>query len=314
MVLVAVIVVLSVREWMLLLGRRKPAVLCETEPVWLPDYAVSEGQAAPRGRRGGAGVCAREGAFGRGGDGASRPGAQRSASAGTTKTAAWRNGAESRLARRARRFTLRSRRSGSRASGGAVESGSDHRTWSALVYSAVRSIRSTWVTCWWRRRRGRNWSWRGCSSFRRRNRRSSRRPSRRPAPERLRLLRLALAGKTWCEIDEQEIQRGGVSYTIDTVRDYARRFPRGAALLPDWRGSRAAIAEVARGGGTGAAGGVRGHPPARAGGDAVSRAVSRAAAGGLSAGRFLLADSRAGEGRPADRPPGAGAGGRGDPQ
>jgi nicotinate-nucleotide adenylyltransferase len=46
-----------------------------------------------------------------------------------------------------------------------------------------------------------------------------------PAPARLRLLRLALAGKTWCEIDEQEIRRGGVSYTIDTARDYARRCP-----------------------------------------------------------------------------------------
>jgi carbon starvation protein len=44
MVVVAVIVALSVREWILLLGRRKPAVLCETEPVWLPDYAVSEGR------------------------------------------------------------------------------------------------------------------------------------------------------------------------------------------------------------------------------------------------------------------------------
>jgi carbon starvation protein len=43
MLLVAVIVVLSVREWILLLGRHKPAVLSETEPVWLPDYAVSEG-------------------------------------------------------------------------------------------------------------------------------------------------------------------------------------------------------------------------------------------------------------------------------
>ena len=73
-----------------------------------------------------------------------------------------------------------------------------------------------------------------------------------PAPERLRLLRLALAGKTWCEVDEQEIQRGGVSYTIDTVRDYARRFP-GAQLfyligadhvsqLPQWR----AAEELAR--------------------------------------------------------------------
>ena len=42
MVLVAAILVLSVREWFLLLARRKPAVLHETEPVWIPDYAVSE--------------------------------------------------------------------------------------------------------------------------------------------------------------------------------------------------------------------------------------------------------------------------------
>jgi nicotinate-nucleotide adenylyltransferase len=45
------------------------------------------------------------------------------------------------------------------------------------------------------------------------------------AKERLRLLRLALAGQPWCEIDDQEVLRGGVSYTIDTVRDYSRRFP-----------------------------------------------------------------------------------------
>jgi nicotinate-nucleotide adenylyltransferase len=45
------------------------------------------------------------------------------------------------------------------------------------------------------------------------------------ASQRVRLLRLALAGKAWVEIDEQEIERGGLSYTIDTVRDYARRFP-----------------------------------------------------------------------------------------
>jgi carbon starvation protein len=42
LVLVSAIVVLSVYEWALLLARRKPAVLCETEPVWLPDYAVAE--------------------------------------------------------------------------------------------------------------------------------------------------------------------------------------------------------------------------------------------------------------------------------
>ena len=47
-----------------------------------------------------------------------------------------------------------------------------------------------------------------------------------PAASRLQLLRLALAGKTNLEIDEQEIRRGGVSYTIETLRDYRKRFPR----------------------------------------------------------------------------------------
>lgn len=66
-----------------------------------------------------------------------------------------------------------------------------------------------------------------------------------PASERLRLLRLALAGQTWCEIDEQEIQRGGVSYTVESLRDYARRFPDAQRFyligadhlpqLPQWR-------------------------------------------------------------------------------
>ena len=42
LVLVTAIIVLSVREWILLLSRRKPAVLHETESVWLPDYALKE--------------------------------------------------------------------------------------------------------------------------------------------------------------------------------------------------------------------------------------------------------------------------------
>ncbi|MGO8698826.1 MAG: nicotinate (nicotinamide) nucleotide adenylyltransferase [Limisphaerales bacterium] len=65
------------------------------------------------------------------------------------------------------------------------------------------------------------------------------------AAERLKLLRLALAGDEGAEIDDQEIRRGGVSYTIDTLRAYAGRFP-GAELfyliggdqpahLPLWR-------------------------------------------------------------------------------
>ena len=66
-----------------------------------------------------------------------------------------------------------------------------------------------------------------------------------PAAQRLQLLRLALAGKSWCEIDDQELKRGGVSFTIDTVLEFAKRFP-GAELfylvgadhvaqLPKWR-------------------------------------------------------------------------------
>ena len=42
LVLVTAIILLSVREWILLLSRRKPAVLHETAPVWLPDYALKE--------------------------------------------------------------------------------------------------------------------------------------------------------------------------------------------------------------------------------------------------------------------------------
>ena len=46
-----------------------------------------------------------------------------------------------------------------------------------------------------------------------------------PASERLRLLRLALEGETRTEIDTQELDRGGVSYTVDTLRHYASLFP-----------------------------------------------------------------------------------------
>jgi nicotinate-nucleotide adenylyltransferase len=68
-----------------------------------------------------------------------------------------------------------------------------------------------------------------------------------PAEARLQLLRLALTGRPNCEVDEQEIARGGVSFAIDTVRDYARRFPQAelfyligadnVAALPKWRES-----------------------------------------------------------------------------
>lgn len=63
--------------------------------------------------------------------------------------------------------------------------------------------------------------------------------------DRLRLLRLALAGESRFAVDDQEIRRGGVSYTIDTVRIYSQQSPAtqlfyliGAdhsRLLPQWR-------------------------------------------------------------------------------
>ena len=69
--------------------------------------------------------------------------------------------------------------------------------------------------------------------------------ARATSEERCRLLRLALAGRATCEIDLQELERGGTSYTIDTLRNYAARFA-GAELfyligadhlptLPKWR-------------------------------------------------------------------------------
>lgn len=66
-----------------------------------------------------------------------------------------------------------------------------------------------------------------------------------PGAVRARMLRLALAGWTHTEVDVQELERGGVSYSIDTARLYHARFP-GAHLfwligtdhvtaLPRWR-------------------------------------------------------------------------------
>ena len=77
--------------------------------------------------------------------------------------------------------------------------------------------------------------------------RSPFKPEQQPAPCELRLamIRLALAGRNDCEVDDVEIQRGGTSFTIDTVHYFAQRFP-GAKLfyligadnvagLPKWR-------------------------------------------------------------------------------
>jgi nicotinate-nucleotide adenylyltransferase len=72
-------------------------------------------------------------------------------------------------------------------------------------------------------------------------------PENKPSPAKLRvqMLRLALAGQTHCDVDEQELTRGGVSYSVDTVRHYRARFPKAelfyligadhTGALPKWR-------------------------------------------------------------------------------
>lgn len=77
--------------------------------------------------------------------------------------------------------------------------------------------------------------------------RSPFKPDQQPAPceQRLAMVRLALAGRVDCEVDDVEIQRGGTSFTVDTVRYFAQRFPKtklfyligadNVAALPKWR-------------------------------------------------------------------------------
>jgi nicotinate-nucleotide adenylyltransferase len=75
-----------------------------------------------------------------------------------------------------------------------------------------------------------------------------------PAALRLQMLHLALAGEMACEIDDLEINRGGLSYTVDTLRHYAKKYAGAelfyligsdqAALLPQWREAEA-LAQLA---------------------------------------------------------------------
>ncbi|MDG1891242.1 MAG: nicotinate (nicotinamide) nucleotide adenylyltransferase [Verrucomicrobiota bacterium] len=63
--------------------------------------------------------------------------------------------------------------------------------------------------------------------------------------DRLRWIRLALAGRNACEVDDSELRRGGVSYAVDTMRAYRKRYPEVSLLyligadhiktLPEWR-------------------------------------------------------------------------------
>lgn len=66
-----------------------------------------------------------------------------------------------------------------------------------------------------------------------------------PAAARAAMLRLALAGCSQYEVNDLEIQRGGISYTVDTVKAFHERYPEAkfwyligadhVPLLPKWR-------------------------------------------------------------------------------
>lgn len=73
--------------------------------------------------------------------------------------------------------------------------------------------------------------------------------------DRLRMLRLALEGREGLEVDELELRRGGISYTIETIREFRGRFPAGTELvfilgsdslgiLPEWKEVHALLAAV----------------------------------------------------------------------
>lgn len=76
-----------------------------------------------------------------------------------------------------------------------------------------------------------------------------------PGAVRCQMLRLALQGWEWAEVDERELRRGGVSYTVDTLREIASEHPDvelcyligadHAPILPKWREADS-LADLAR--------------------------------------------------------------------
>lgn len=66
-----------------------------------------------------------------------------------------------------------------------------------------------------------------------------------PAPHRLRMVELMVTGDVRFSVDAFEVERSGLSFTVDTLEEYARRFPDAErffvlgvdafALLDQWR-------------------------------------------------------------------------------
>ena len=74
------------------------------------------------------------------------------------------------------------------------------------------------------------------------------------AVHRVRLLRLALAGRAEFEVCESELRRGGISFTIDTVKKFAAEYPSARLTcligadhlktLPQWKEAEALAEKV----------------------------------------------------------------------
>ena len=113
-----------------------------------------------------------------------------------------------------------------------------------------------------------------------------------PATVRLQLLRLALAAKTNCEIDGQEIRRGGISFAVETVRELRGKISGGETVLPHRRGQHFPIDRLARSERIGQACGVCRHSASGRTGGGISETISRKIVERLSAGNFLVTNPR----------------------
>ena len=115
--------------------------------------------------------------------------------------------------------------------------------------------RCTTGTCWWLGQHWRNCRSIDYSSSPPHDHRSNRSNNRPPPDVRLRLLRLAFSGENRCELDTQELDRDGVSYSIDTLDEYTNRYPEAklhyligadhVPTLPQWREAKY-LAKLAR--------------------------------------------------------------------
>ena len=74
-----------------------------------------------------------------------------------------------------------------------------------------------------------------------------------PADDRMRMVELAVAGQNGVLASRTEVDRGGISYTIDTIRQLAREYPRqrfafligsdAALQIRSWHDAEALLAE-----------------------------------------------------------------------